>query len=60
VINSLINHDLRLTTFKEYNYSLYDCFSNTIEFEKGKYQIKGLENKIPMIYSLVAENIDYD
>ncbi len=40
--------------FKEYNYSPYDCFENTVKIDDRKFQIKGLENKIPMIYSLKA------
>jgi len=55
VINGLINNGLQLTAFQEYDYSPYDCFENTIEIETGKFQIKGLEKKIPMLYSLVAD-----
>lgn len=54
VINSLISKGLRITSFNEYDYSPYDCFENTIEIKPKQFQIKGLENKIPMVYSLVA------
>lgn len=53
VINSLLKAGLSLKDFKEYDYSPYNCFENTIEIEKSKFQIKGLERKIPMLYSLV-------
>ncbi len=54
VIGALIKNGLRIESFEEYNYSPYDCFENTIEVEKGKYQIRELENKIPMLYSIQA------
>lgn len=54
VLDSIIKSGLTLTDFKEFNYSPYDCFENTVKIGEKKYQIKGLENKIPMIYSLEA------
>lgn len=54
VIDSLIKTGLSITDFKEYNYSPYDCFENTVKIDDRKFQIKGLENKIPMMYSLKA------
>lgn len=54
VINSLIKNDLELKSLVEFDYSPYDCFNETIEFAPKKYRIKHLDNKIPMIYSLVA------
>ena len=54
VIDALIKSGLKLQDFKEYNYSPYDCFENTVRIEAKKYQIEGLENKIPMVYSIVA------
>lgn len=55
VINALIENGLLITSFQEYDYSPYNCFDNTIEPEKGKFRIKGLEYKIPMLYSITAE-----
>lgn len=54
VLNSLLFAGLKLEFFNEYMYSPYPCFRNTIEVETGKWQIKGLEGKIPMVYSLRA------
>ena len=54
VVNALIEKGLTITGFKEYDYSPYNCFENTVEVEKGKYQIKRLEKKIPMLYSITA------
>lgn len=55
IFNSLLNHDFKITSFKEYNYSPYNCFCNTVEVSAGKYMIKGFENKLPMLYSIIAE-----
>lgn len=54
VIGSLLNNSLELCEIQEYDYSPYNVFSNMIEFEPKKYRIKHLDNKIPMIYSIVA------
>jgi SAM-dependent methyltransferase len=55
VIDSLIKKRLIISDFKEYNYSPYNCFEKTVEVENGKFQIRGLENKIPMLYSITAD-----
>ena len=55
VISALIDNDLVLNSFEEYDYSPYNCFENMVESEKGKFRIKGLESKIPMLYSITAE-----
>lgn len=54
VINSLIKNGLQIDQFNEYDYSPYNCFNKTSETEPKKYRIKHLENKIPMVYSIVA------
>lgn len=55
VFTSLLNNGLEISSFDEIDYSPYNCFSNTVEFESGKFRIKHLENKIPMVYSLVSK-----
>jgi len=55
VVDSIIKTGLKITDFKEYNYSPYDCFENTIKIDDRKFKIKGLEDKIPMIFSIKAE-----
>jgi 2-polyprenyl-3-methyl-5-hydroxy-6-metoxy-1,4-benzoquinol methylase len=55
VLNALLNQNLRLEFFNEYMYSPYPCFRNVVETEKTKWHIKGMEGKIPMVYSLKAE-----
>ncbi|MFK7786253.1 MAG: SAM-dependent methyltransferase, partial [Crocinitomicaceae bacterium] len=54
VIMSLFNAGIEIKELHEFDYSPYDCFRNTDEFEPGKYRIKHLANKIPMVYSLRA------
>ena len=58
VLQALLDQGLTLKKVEEFDYSPYDCFDNTIEFEPGKFQIKGLEGKIPMIYALQATKND--
>lgn len=54
VINSLISNGLAINSLKEYDYSPYNCFHKTEEFAPGKYRIAHLDNKIPMVYAIVA------
>ncbi len=54
VYNALKNNGLPVTGFNEYNYSPYNCFQSTTEVKSGKFHIKGYENKLPMVYSMVA------
>lgn len=59
VITSLIKNGLEINSFNEYDYSPYNCFNKTIEFEVNKFRIEHLGNKIPMVYSIVAKKKDY-
>ncbi|MDX2359287.1 MAG: class I SAM-dependent methyltransferase [Crocinitomicaceae bacterium] len=52
VMNALIAQGLTIQAFNEYNYSPYDCFSHTEEFEPGKFRIKHFGDKFPMVYAL--------
>jgi len=54
VISAILRTGLQVESFREYDYSPYDCFSHTVEFEPGKYRIEHLGDKIPMVYSLTA------
>ena len=54
VLNALISNGLEINCFNEFDYSPYNCFNQTEEFEPNKFRIKHLENKIPMVYSLSA------
>ncbi|MBA2745726.1 MAG: methyltransferase domain-containing protein [Flavisolibacter sp.] len=54
VLNALIHAGLKLEHFNEYSYSPYACFKNLVKGDDGNYRVKGMEGKIPMIYSLRA------
>jgi len=54
VLNALIKNGLKIDCFNEYNYSPYNCFNETEEFEPNKFRIKHLENKIPMVFTIKA------
>lgn len=56
VFNSLINNNLNIKSFREYDYSPYNVFSKMEEFEKGKFRMKKFGKKIPLTYSVSAEN----
>lgn len=55
VLSSLLQHDIQIKQFREYNYSPYDCFQNTIKVDENKFRIKHLKNKIPMTYAILGE-----
>ena len=55
VLNALMTTGLVLGDIQEYSYSPYDCFDNTVQVGERTYQVKGLEDKIPMLYSVVME-----
>lgn len=54
VFTSLLKNGLEINVFNEFDYSPYNCFQHTVEFEPNKFRIKHLGNNIPMIYALKA------
>ncbi len=54
VITSLLKQGIQLQDLQEYDFSNYNCFAHTEEFEPGKFRIKHLGNFIPMMYSIVG------
>jgi len=52
VFMALISRGIHLQNFYEFDYSPYDCFDHLVEFESGKYRIKHLDDKIPMVYAI--------
>jgi 2-polyprenyl-3-methyl-5-hydroxy-6-metoxy-1,4-benzoquinol methylase len=57
VLNALINHGLQINFFNEYSYSPYPCFNNIMQGSDGNWRVKGMEDKIPMVYSVKATKI---
>jgi hypothetical protein len=54
IFSSLIQNKLVIDQFQEYDYSPYNCFKETIQVAPNKFRVKHLDNKIPMVFSLVA------
>ncbi len=55
VLQNLINKNLELKNFQEFDWSPYPCFKHVQEFEKGKWRISKFGNKIPMVYAIKAK-----
>ncbi|PHN08464.1 class I SAM-dependent methyltransferase [Flavilitoribacter nigricans] len=54
VVNSMIKNGLTINLLNEYDYSPYDCFRHTVEVGPGRFRIKHLGNKLPMVYAIQA------
>ena len=52
VLNSLLSKGLGLSFFNEYSYSPYSCFNNLVKGSDGNFRIRGIEDKVPMVYSV--------
>lgn len=52
VVNSLIKNGLEINSLNEFDYSPYNCFNKTTEFEPKKYRIEHLGHKLPMVYAI--------
>ncbi|MBK9722244.1 MAG: class I SAM-dependent methyltransferase [Saprospiraceae bacterium] len=57
IINSLLNHGLQLTVFKEFDFSPYNCFPGMKQIEVNRYQFGNEALKIPHIYLIKATKI---
>jgi 2-polyprenyl-3-methyl-5-hydroxy-6-metoxy-1,4-benzoquinol methylase len=55
VLGSLLDENLLLRKFQEYDFSPYNCFKHTVQTGHSRFQIEHLKNFIPMVYSLVME-----
>jgi hypothetical protein len=54
VLNALLGAGLQITGFNEYMYSPYPNFRHSVEGEPGKWYIRGMERKIPLVYTVKA------
>lgn len=54
VFRSLKQAGLRIDDFQEYDYSPYPCFKGMVDDGEGHYRLAKHQNKLPMVYSLVA------
>lgn len=55
VVNSLLQHNLIIKDLAEYDYSPYNCFRHTVEVEPDKFRISHLGDRIPMVFSILAQ-----
>ena len=54
IINALLKHGLQIQLFNEFSYSPYNCFNNLQQGADGMWRIKGMDEKMPMMYSIKA------
>lgn len=54
IINALIKHGLQIIQFNEFPYSPYNCFNNMEQGKDGMWRIKGMDEKMPVMYSIKA------
>ncbi len=54
IFNALIKQGLQIQQFNEYPYSPYNCFNNLEKGADDMYRIKGMDEKMPMMYSIKA------
>ena len=52
VMGSLLRSGICIEDFREYDYSPYDCFPNTVKIGEDKYRFAHLGDKVPIIYAL--------
>lgn len=54
IFNALWKHKLNIVEFNEYPFIFYNTLPNSVKNKDGYWEIKGLEGKIPLMYSLKA------
>ena len=54
IISSLLKHNLQIKMFHEFPYSPYNCFNNLEQGADEMWRIKGMNEKMPMMYSIKA------
>ena len=54
IINTLIKHNLQIEQFNEYPFSPCNCFNNIEKGPDNMWRIEGMDEKMPMMYSIKA------
>ncbi len=54
IFTALISHGMQLMQFNEFPYSTYNCFNKLEQGGDGMWRIKGMDEKMPMMYSIKA------
>jgi hypothetical protein len=50
----MTGNKLKIDYLNEFPFSVYNCFANTVKGSDGWWRIKGLEDIIPLMYSIKA------
>ncbi|MBK5719870.1 methyltransferase domain-containing protein [Dysgonomonas sp. Marseille-P4677] len=56
-INGLVQNGISIQEFNEYYYSPFNLSANMIEIAPKEFKVKGLEDKIPVTYSIIGKRI---
>lgn len=54
IISALLKYGLQIESFKEFPYSLFNCFNNLEQGADDMWRVKGMDEKMPMMYSIKA------
>jgi len=54
IFSALIKNGLAIQQFHEFPYSPYNCFNGVEQGDDGMWRIKGMDEKMPMMYSIKA------
>jgi len=54
IFSALIKNGLTIGEFHEFPYSPYNCFNEVEQGDDGMWRIKGMDEKMPMMYSIKA------
>ena len=54
VLNSLIQNNLQINSFNEYDWSPYDCFLHNEKIGERQFRIPQFGTKVPYVFSVVA------
>lgn len=60
IFSALLSHKLVIRQFHEFPYSPYNCFKNMKQKQDGMWYIKGMDEKMPVTYSIKANKQPVD
>lgn len=54
VMGGLLNHNMEITRFEEYDYSPYNCLHDMVEAAPGRFRVRNMGSRLPLVYALTA------
>jgi 2-polyprenyl-3-methyl-5-hydroxy-6-metoxy-1,4-benzoquinol methylase len=57
IISALLKHNLQIQSFNEFPYSPYNCFNDMEKGSDDMWRIKGMNEKMPLLYSIKATKL---